>query len=49
MQLIRQETLSSSPPTKRQLIFFSWTKDILIYTIVLNLFVEYNPKIIIDS
>ena len=37
------------PPTKRQLIFFSWTKDVLIYIIVLNLFVEYNPKIIIDS
>jgi hypothetical protein len=37
------------PPTKRQLVFFSWTKDILIYIIVLNLFVEYNAKIMIDS
>ena len=37
------------PPTKQQLIFFSWMKDILIYIIVLNLFVEYNSKIIIDS
>ena len=37
------------PPTKQQMVFFSWTKDILIYIIVLNLFVEYNPKIIIDS
>jgi FlaA1/EpsC-like NDP-sugar epimerase len=37
------------PPTRRQLIFLSWTKDVLIYIIVLNLFVEYNPKIIIDS
>ena len=36
-------------PTKRQMIFFSWTKDVLIYILVLNLFVEYNPKIIIDS
>ena len=36
-------------PTRRQLIFASWTKDVLIYIIVLNLFVEYNPKIIIDS
>jgi len=36
-------------PTKRQLVFFSWTKDVLIYIIVLNLFVEYNAKIIIDS
>ena len=38
-----------TPPTKQQLIFLSWTKDVLIYIIVLNLFVEYNPKIIIDS
>ncbi len=37
------------PPTWRQMIFFSWTKDVLIYIIVLNLFVEYNTKIIIDS
>ena len=37
------------PPTKRQLVFFSWTKDVLIYIIVLNLFVEYNPKVMIDS
>ena len=37
------------PPTKQQLVFFSWTKDILIYIIVLNLFVEYNAKVIIDS
>jgi hypothetical protein len=36
-------------PTRRQLTFFSWTKDVLIYVIVLNLFVEYNAKIIIDS
>jgi FlaA1/EpsC-like NDP-sugar epimerase len=36
-------------PTKRQLVFFSWTKDVLIYIIVLNLFVEYNPKVMIDS
>ena len=36
-------------PTRQQMIFASWTKDILIYIIVLNLFVEYNRKIIIDS
>ena len=36
-------------PTRQQLVFFSWTKDILIYIVVLNLFVEYNAKIIIDS
>jgi hypothetical protein len=36
-------------PTRRQMIFASWTKDVLIYIIVLNLFVEFNSKIIIDS
>jgi len=36
-------------PTRRQLIFFSWTKDVLIYVVVLNLFVEYVDKIVIDS
>jgi hypothetical protein len=35
--------------TKQQMLFFSWTKDILIYVVVLNLFVEYNPVMIIDS
>ena len=35
--------------TTRQKVFFSWTKDILIYVIVLNLFVEYSPVVIIDS
>ena len=35
--------------TKRQLIFVSWTKDVLIYIIVLNLFVEYSSKVVIDS
>ena len=36
-------------PSRRQLIFFSWTKDVLIYVVVLNLFVEYVDKIVIDS
>jgi hypothetical protein len=44
-----KKSIALKPPTKRQLIFFSWTKDILIYIIVLNLFVEYNPKVVIDS
>jgi len=35
--------------TKSQMIFFSWAKDILIYVIVLNLFVEFSPVVIIDS
>lgn len=36
-------------PTRQQLAFANWTKDILIYIIVLNLFVEHNAKITIDS
>ena len=44
-----KKPLAVTPPNKKQLVFFSWTKDVLIYIIVLNLFVEYNPKIIIDS
>ena len=35
--------------SKLQMIFFSWMKDVLIYIIVLNLFVEYSPVVIIDS
>ena len=35
--------------TRRQEIFHSWSKDILIYILVLNLFVEYNSNIVIDS
>jgi hypothetical protein len=31
------------------MVFFSWTKDVLIYVVVLNLFVEYVEKIVIDS
>ena len=37
------------PPTRRQLIFFSWTRDVLIYVVVLNLFVEYVDRVVIDS
>jgi len=35
--------------TRRQDIFLSWTKDVLIYVLVLNLFVEYAANIVIDS
>ncbi|MGD8464242.1 MAG: hypothetical protein PVI09_10300 [Anaerolineae bacterium] len=35
--------------TRAQWLFTSWTKDVLIYTIVLNLFVEYVDAIVIDS
>jgi len=46
---VPNEKPNATMPTERQMIFASWTKDVLIYIIVLNLFVEYNPKIIIDS
>jgi hypothetical protein len=35
--------------TRAQDIFFSWTSDVLIYTVVLNLFVEYVDAVVIDS
>ena len=35
--------------TRAQEIFFGWTSDVLIYTIVLNLFVEYVDAVVIDS
>ena len=35
--------------TRRQEIYISWTKDVLIYILVLNLFVEYAANIVIDS
>jgi len=35
--------------TRKQEIFFSWMSDVLIYTVVLNLFVEYVDAVIIDS
>ncbi len=35
--------------TKQQEVFYSWTSDVLIYTVVLNLFVEYASNVIIES
>jgi hypothetical protein len=35
--------------SKKQDIFFSWMSDVLIYTIVLNLFVEHVDGVVIDS
>jgi hypothetical protein len=35
--------------SKKQGIFFSWSSDVLIYTVVLNLFVEYVDAVVIDS
>jgi hypothetical protein len=44
-----KKSLEIPHTTKKQMVFFSWTKDILIYVIVLNLFVEFSPVVIIDS
>ena len=35
--------------TSKQRTFASWTADVLIYTVVLNLFVEYRPSVIVES
>jgi hypothetical protein len=41
---IRQVTVTGAQDQYR-----SWASDVLVYTVVLNLFVEYNSAIIIDS
>ena len=41
--------VATQTPTRWQMIFLSWTKDVLIYVTVLNLFVEYVDKVVIDS
>ena len=41
--------LTEMTTTRRQSIFVSWIKDVLIYIIVLNLFVEYIDAVVIDS
>ncbi len=41
--------LAEIAATRAQLHFASWTKDVLIYIVVLNLFVEYVEIIVIDS
>ena len=35
--------------SRKQDIFVSWTSDVLIYIVVLNLFVEYFPNVVIES
>jgi len=35
--------------TEKQHQYMSWTSDVLVYIVVLNLFVEFNDAIIIDS
>jgi|tagenome__1003787_1003787.scaffolds.fasta_scaffold19397983_1 hypothetical protein len=35
--------------TRRQQLFASWVADVLVFIVVLNLFVEYQPKVIAES
>lgn len=35
--------------TKKQQRFVAWTSDVLVYIVVLNLFVEFNDAIVIES
>ena len=35
--------------TRGQAVFASWVTDVLVYIVVLNLFVEYVPKVITES
>jgi hypothetical protein len=35
--------------TRKQEIYFDWMSDVLIYTVVLNLFVEHVDNVVIDS
>jgi hypothetical protein len=39
-------TVMVTPAQER---FMSWTSDVLVYTVVLNLFVEFSDAIVIDS
>jgi hypothetical protein len=39
----------SALPTARQTAFLSWMTDVLIYVVVINLFVEYLPTVVIES
>ena len=44
--LSRKDTVTI---TQAQKIYVSWFVDVLIYVVVLNLFVEYVPNVVIDS
>ena len=46
MNAERSDLITITPQQRR---YASWMTDVFIYTIVLNLFVEYNDAIIIDS
>lgn len=40
---------ASARPNRRQRVFAEWLADVLIYTAVLNLFVEFHGDVAIDS
>ena len=42
-------TTTSITVTSAQQRFMSWASDVLVYIVVLNLFVEFNDAIVIDS
>ena len=35
--------------TRSQALFASWVTDVLLYIVILNLFIEYVPKVITES
>jgi uncharacterized membrane protein YecN with MAPEG domain len=43
------EARPALPPNARQTRFLSWTLDVLISVVVINLFVEYVPSVIVES
>ena len=46
---MREDGMTLVEVTKRQQRFASWMTDVLVYIVVLNLFVEFNDAIVIDS
>ena len=44
--MTENKTVTVTPAQER---FMSWASDVLVYTVVLNLFVEYADAIVIDS
>ena len=52
-QSIRPGDVTNLPPrltiTKWQLVYVGWTLTLLAYIVVLNLWVEFNDKVVIDS
>lgn len=46
---IRAPDAASLTMTHRQAAFVDWMVDVLVYIVVLNLFVEYAPEVIIES